>query len=271
MKPCKLVCVDVDNTLVTRDLRLPEENRVWVQRLVKEKHIPFAIVSGRFRGSVTPLVRELGVDTIVCCFNGNYVEMNGEVLFQRQMDVDVVRDIHHATRDSGMYGLIFDLDDWYVESKGYWYDHQLKMSPDSGHIVNFDQLLDKWEREGHPFFKIILKSQDAELVKRTETLLRERMGSGADVFLSSPNILETAPKGTDKASVVALLAEKLHISVDEIMAIGDYDNDLGMLRASGFPVAVENATDEVKAVSKYVTSSCGEAGVAKAIRKFIFG
>ena len=46
-------------------------------------------------------------------------------------------------------------------------------------------------------------------------------------------------------------------------------NDLDMLKAAGFPVAMANAADEVKAVASYVTASNNDDGVAAAVEKFV--
>jgi len=271
MIDCKLICSDVDRTLVTQDLKLPDENRKWVRKVVEEKHIPFAIVSGRFRGSVEPVIKELGVSAIKCCFNGNFIQMGEEVLYDKPMDTDVVRKMLRYTRKAGMTTLIFDLDDWFMESDdAYWYNHQLRMSGKKGTLCNFDTLLDKWEKEGHPFYKMIPRSLDTDAVHTMVSTLQDAVGDQADIFLSSPYIVETAPKGTDKANVIPILAKRLGIRTDQVMAFGDYDNDLGMLKASGFPIAVANAQEELKRIASYVTASCDEAGVAQAIKKYFF-
>ena len=53
------------------------------------------------------------------------------------------------------------------------------------------------------------------------------------------------------------------------MAMGDSENDLSMINAAGIGVAMGNASDDVKAVANYITSSNNEDGVAKAIKNFI--
>ena len=53
------------------------------------------------------------------------------------------------------------------------------------------------------------------------------------------------------------------------MAVGDSPNDIAMLKASGFPVAVGNAKDEVKASAKYIARTNHENGVADAVEHFV--
>ena len=74
-----------------------------------------------------------------------------------------------------------------------------------------------------------------------------------------------------KASGVALLAQHLGIKMEEVMAIGDNNNDLEMLQAAGWSVAMGQAPEAVKAVANAVTTSNAEDGVALAIERYLLG
>lgn len=86
--------------------------------------------------------------------------------------------------------------------------------------------------------------------------------SGADNF-------EVVAAGVDKGKALCLLGAEWGVRPEEIAAIGDSDNDLAMLRAVGCPVAMGNATDEVKAAAAMVTADNDQDGVAKAIYRLI--
>ena len=66
-----------------------------------------------------------------------------------------------------------------------------------------------------------------------------------------------------------MIAANLHIAPEEVVAIGDNHNDIGMLRFAGLGIAMSNAHDEVKAAADYVTLSDAEEGVAAAIEKLV--
>lgn len=82
--------------------------------------------------------------------------------------------------------------------------------------------------------------------------------SGRDNF-------EVMPRGVDKGTTLGELAGEWGITLQETAAVGDSDNDLAMLRAVGHPIAMGNATAEVKSLANWVTASNREDGVAKAI------
>ena len=65
-----------------------------------------------------------------------------------------------------------------------------------------------------------------------------------------------------------LLGEYLAIDREEIIAFGDSENDLEMLRAAGIGVAMENAEKEAKEVADFVTLSNTDNGIVYALQKF---
>jgi len=80
--------------------------------------------------------------------------------------------------------------------------------------------------------------------------------------------IEINAEGVCKGKGVEILGEKLGIKKEEIIAIGDNENDLTMIEYAGLGVAMGNATEEVKELADYITDTNNNSGVAKAINKF---
>ena len=81
--------------------------------------------------------------------------------------------------------------------------------------------------------------------------------------------VEVGSLQADKGLALDDLADRLHITKKEILAIGDNENDLGMLRSSGITVAMGNATDSVKEMAMIWTDTNEEDGAAKIIEKIL--
>ncbi|MCX7781953.1 MAG: HAD hydrolase family protein, partial [Negativicutes bacterium] len=86
--------------------------------------------------------------------------------------------------------------------------------------------------------------------------------------LSKPTYLEMANPAVNKGRALALLADKLGIAREQVMAVGDSVNDLDMLRYAGWGVAMGNASDTVKAAAAAVTGANDAEGVAEAILRY---
>lgn len=86
---------------------------------------------------------------------------------------------------------------------------------------------------------------------------------------SSRGNLEITHSDAQKGIALESIANQLNIDLKDVMALGDNLNDVSMLERVGYPVAVENAMPEVKAVAKYVTDTNENSGVGKAIMKLL--
>ena len=69
-------------------------------------------------------------------------------------------------------------------------------------------------------------------------------------------------------AAVKALCEYLNINNDEVMAIGDEENDLSMLEYAGYKIAMGNANEKLKKIATFITDSNNDDGVGKAIEKF---
>jgi len=83
--------------------------------------------------------------------------------------------------------------------------------------------------------------------------------------LQDDHDFELMPAGVNKGRALALLALMYDLALDECAAVGDSENDLAMLQAVGYSVAMGNAAQVVKGQADFVTDTNTQEGVAKAI------
>src|SRR5205823_5465355 len=81
------------------------------------------------------------------------------------------------------------------------------------------------------------------------------------------NYLEITHQGVDKANALLALGQQLGIAPTEMVAIGDAENDMAMLRLVGLGIAMGNASPEVQAAADWVTDTNDQDGVAAAIAR----
>ena len=117
-------------------------------------------------------------------------------------------------------------------------------------------------------YKYEVYSKDAALLERLRLQLTE---AGLNVSSSVPTNIEIMSASAGKGVAVRWLAEHIGATREQTMAFGDYTNDLQMLSAVGWPVAMGNAVPELKAAARIIAPDCAEDGVARVIAKYAFG
>ena len=80
--------------------------------------------------------------------------------------------------------------------------------------------------------------------------------------------IDIIPRGGGKSAGINQFMEQYGIERSEIMAFGDGENDIEMLKFASIGVAMGNASDEVKAAADYVTDSVDENGIENALKHF---
>ena len=136
----------------------------------------------------------------------------------------------------------------------------------------FINTINKWreiiQKEKENILKCVLFHEDLSLIKGIKDELRgieelEVVGSAREEHM------EVNSKGTSKGKTIALLADVLEIKREEIIAIGDGENDMTMIAFAGLGIAMGNAKEALKKIADYVTNTNEEDGVAKALEKFV--
>jgi Cof subfamily protein (haloacid dehalogenase superfamily) len=89
---------------------------------------------------------------------------------------------------------------------------------------------------------------------------------GLSVTRSSTAYLEVRPRGANKGDALAVIAAERSLAPASVLAIGDSDNDIEMLRWAGCSVAVANSTPDVLAACDYRTSGVAGEGVVETLR-----
>jgi hydroxymethylpyrimidine pyrophosphatase-like HAD family hydrolase len=117
-----------------------------------------------------------------------------------------------------------------------------------------------------PFAKVVFGDRDPNNINALAALLAAHPRANEFDYVSSePTLYEILPKGINKGSVFPKLIEHLGIDPRRTVAIGDYDNDVGMLRAAGVGVAVANSSPAALAAADRVTVSNEEHAIARLI------
>ena len=127
-------------------------------------------------------------------------------------------------------------------------------------------------RRQMPVEKFTIRRLEPEQREIVQSFLEGRTELTSTDFVLDPSVygdIEIGGENCDKGTGLSLLCEMLEIPMETVFAMGDGHNDISMLEAAGFGVAMGNAPAELKQVADYVTLSSDQGGAALALRKFV--
>lgn len=263
----KLICSDVDSTLVDDYKKLSPKNREAIRKAVLEEGMHFAIISGRIAPSVRRYMDEIGITGVVPSLGGCLIEdWDGTIIEENVVDGRLAIKINDLIKAMDCLCFAYHHNDWYIDP-GHpdWIKSEADATDTIGVVEDLTGLFGRINPN-----KLLGVHSDTDRVKRLSDAILERYSNEVDCFLSSPMYLEIVPKGVNKGTAVDALCRHYGIERSNVLAIGDYYNDIDMLRIVGVPVTVRNAPDDIKAVARYVTESdCNNSAVAEALERFV--
>lgn len=273
----KLICIDMDGTLLNKNHDISEENKVAIKEAI-EKGACVAVTTGRLFTSAKYFANLIGAETPTISSNGAYIrEKNGnKVIYESTLTLDQILRIYDIIKKYDLT-VYFNMSDAILSDKKLPNDHGYKLMNNliekeedrikiyEDEEIDFTKTLKKYKRN-------ILKAiciEDKELEKLYKAKEELKKYSDLEVVSSWNNNFEIMKSGTSKGKAVEMLAKILKIKREEIICIGDSENDLSMIKYAGLGVAMGNGTNLIKKECDYITLTNEENGVAKVIEKFI--
>ena len=117
-----------------------------------------------------------------------------------------------------------------------------------------------------PVLKVVMGSErEEDIVALREFLINHPLAENFDFIRSERTLFEILPKGVSKGTVLCKMAEFFGIDMKHTVAVGDYDNDVAMIKAAGIGFAVDNAIGAAKEAADYVTVSNDDSAIAAVV------
>ena len=273
MPDIRLIATDVDGTILPRNGQISEATRRAARRC-RAAGIPFVIASGRWIGALEDVVRDAATEgePLILAKGGAVAAPDGTLLREWTMpdaDVRKVLDIlrrHNVMINSYVRGGVYRLNTAALGEeaallRGYTGDGDYR-------LISDDEAAFEAEAT-HGVYKLEAITTDREIIAR----LRAELAEQTDAVVTGAfwRNTEIQSPGMGKGTALRWLAESLGIPTERCMAFGDNTNDLDMLRAVGWPVAMANGADEAKACARLVAPPDCEDGVARTIFQYVFG
>jgi Cof subfamily protein (haloacid dehalogenase superfamily) len=248
----RLAAIDLDGTLIRSDGTIGERTK----RAVRETSLDVVLVTARGPLTIPGIAAELEIGGRAICSNGALVIdlATQEIVRERLLESEVALRLVHELRER-LPGIRFA-----VEHEGFAHEPGFSAwdwTPPAG-----TRVADVVELLADPATKLILRHADHETVAIQE-IARELVGESLTVVASGSEAVEVTAAGVNKATAVA----ELGVPPEEVIAFGDYPNDIPLLTWAGRGVAMGNAHADVLAVADEVTATNDEDGVALVLER----
>lgn len=274
MNDIRLIALDMDGTLLGADHNTIPQRNVDALRAAARQGVHIAIASGRSWSLIRETAGQLGCVGYGITANGACVldAHSGRELASFPMDpaqcVEIIRVLRR-------WDLSYEL---YIGPENYMDADRLETAAQLGLSPGFLEMFrrnttlvpDVAQVAGrsHPGkFDIFYvppehRRQIADQIAATGPLAFTG-ALGTNMELNAPDV--------HKGRALAALARELSLAPEQVMAFGDADNDLEMLRYAHWSFAMANGTPEAKAAARYQAADNASGGVGQAVERYVLG
>lgn len=286
----KLVAIDLDGTMLNSYGMVTENTKQVIKNTIN-KGTEVIIASGRPIDSIKTIAKEIGSENYFIAGNGAliYDIKKDEIIYEKFMNKQKVLEIIKICEENSIAYNIYT--EKTIIAKGlkynvlYYYKENLKKEENKK--TNITIVEDVYEYiknlENEKFLKITVcdetKSVFNSIIRKLRTvedidvldvlhMSRKMIKQGTEDVPIEYYYTEISLKDVDKWNAIEYLANKMNISKDEIIAIGDNINDKEMIENAKVGIAMGQSTPVITEIADFVTSNNNEDGVAKALEKY---
>ena len=258
-----LICTDLDGTLLRNDKSISHENSEAIEYFKREGGY-FTFITGRMPYTSRSLYDMVKPNAPVGCINGGgiYDFERNRYLWSQTLPCDVSELVDAVCEGVPSVGVQMNALD-----KIYFCRENERMAKFRS-FTGAPNIVGDYRTLEVPVAKVVFGSDSEEEINRIADILRNHPRSAEfDYIRSERTLYEILPKGSSKGNLLPRLAEILGVKMSRTVAVGDYNNDVSMIKAAGVGIAVSNAVAEAKAVADRVTVSNEEHAIAKIIEE----
>ena len=286
----KLVAIDLDGTMLNSYGMVTENTKQAIKNTIN-KGTEVIIASGRPIDSIKTIAKEIGSENYFIAGNGAliYDIKKDEIIYEKFMNKQKVLEIIKICEENSISYNIYT--EKTIIAKGlkynvlYYYKENLKKEENKK--TNITIVEDVYEYiknlENEKFLKITVcdetKSVFNSIIRKLRTvedidvldvlhMSRKMIKQGTEDVPIEYYYTEITNKNVDKWKAIEYLANKMNISKDEIIAIGDNINDKEMIENAKVGIAMGQSTPVITEIADFVTLNNNEDGVAKALEKY---
>ncbi len=265
----KLIVSDMDGTLLNSSKEITQKTKSVI-KFASSMGIDFTIATGRMYSAAAIFARQLEVKYPIIACNGALIKNHNtnKKIYEKSIDPVTAIKLYEVLEECNLYYHMYTENKFFTKelkytSLSYWNNNKTAKKEDFIDIEVVEDFYKVLKSDYNILKFVTIEDEKPEKLLKAKNILENIY----DLELSQSwhNNLEIMSAGISKGNALKILAEEIDISLNEILTIGDQENDISMIVEAGVGVAMGNALPKVKNYANFVTSSNDEDGVAKAI------
>jgi Cof subfamily protein (haloacid dehalogenase superfamily) len=268
----RMFACDLDGTLLNDGAQISKNNLEHI-RYAKQSGVPVVITTGRSYAKAKKYIGEIDTGDPAVVFTGAAIYQDDKILRVTPLKNELIHDVLKLLKDMDYSPIVYPADNnKYYESFGSYREEYSSFSKSfDGSLIKVDNLMKRpWENVIR--ISVIGSEYDMQLLHR---VTKQRFGgsvTSVDTYFPAAgvSIFEVLDSSSSKSKALDFLCRRLNISQEEVIACGDNNNDIDMLRWAGLGICMKNGMRDAVRTADYVTHhDNNDDGVSEAIEKFI--
>lgn len=258
----RMIVTDLDGTLYS-DIENFDINRFYrIYEKLKKLNIRFVVASGNQYHLIKELFKDIIDEISVISENGSLILENDQEIYATSLNKEELYRLCDGLSQYRVPYLICGKRSAYVLKR-----NGIDEFKDPKHFPKIE-MIEKVEDIDDHILKISFNDHfyEGNDIKKTVNSI---IGDDMEIIATGFTAYDIITKGINKTFGVRMLAQRYHLSKDEIMAFGDSDNDIGMLRYVGHPYIMANARKEYRDMFDKIAPDAKDEGVLKVLEDFI--
>lgn len=256
-----LLCTDLDDTLLTSDKSVSKENKEALEYFMSEGGL-FTFATGRIPYGAKLMLEHIVPNAPMVCFNGAgiYDFEEDHLLWNMSLHRDRIKILEFVEENLPFSGIEVCTADklYFCKTNEAVYEHkEHERLPDR--FCDYHDIEEEW-------VKVLIMQKESEVGMVRDVIAGSDFHDRFDFIQSSPKYYEILPKGASKGGCLLKLADMLEIDRRRVIAAGDNENDLSMIKAAGVGMAVTNAIKEVLDAADVIIPDHNSHALAAAVK-----
>src|SRR5471030_2006806 len=213
----KMLCLDIDGTLLNSNHKISPRTKEAIKRLSKEKNIKIILVSARMPKGIVFLQEELEIKEPIICYSGSLVlDKDYNIISNQYIKFDQVKSIVEEAKKYDLHISFYKNDKWIIEKNDKWAQIEADITGIKPELIQFNKMTNS-SQYNCGFNKVLLIGDETK-VSEIYKILKIKFGEDLNIYPSKPTYLEIMNKDVSKTVAIKQLLDLYEIDKSEIIA-----------------------------------------------------